>query len=178
MPRRARAAAYDPVTRRYTGQRAANDPWLAKLMESGREFWASRGVQLPERIALDIADDLSGPDEPDGSVIQGRAWSPQDHGEARVALNAAQVRQALRTGRSRERTTRERREALKRLSGQLLHEMGHTGGVPHKEGDEGFMGAGGAGLLVPQETARVIRRLAPRRSVKIKRGPGPGRGSG
>ncbi len=171
----AHSAGYDPATQRYTGQRAMNDPWLAKIMGSGQEFWASRGVQLPKQIALDVADDLRGDDTVDGGLVAGRAWSEKDYGQARVALDAGMVRQTLKTARDKRRTTRDRREALQRLASTMLHEMGHAGNVEHREGeDAGFMGPNGGGTLVPQETARVIRRLLPRQKQKIR----PGRGIG
>jgi hypothetical protein len=168
---KAKVAAYDPATSRYTGQRSANDPWLTTIMDSGRQFWASRGVTLPDQIALDVADDLRDSDA-DSFDVGGRAWNPQEHGQARVALDAKIVGQALAAARSRRRPTRERRTALKELAAILLHEMGHTGGVDHVEGDEpGFMGPKRQGDLVPQETARVIRRL-----VKRRPGERPARG--
>jgi hypothetical protein len=171
----AQGAAYDQATQRYTGQRASTDPWLGALMNSGRKFWASRNVQLPDQIALDVADDLRTDDSEHG-VVLGRAWSPQQQGEARVALDSELVERTLRTARSRRRSTRDRRAALKELSSVLLHEMGHTGGVAHVEGEQGFMGDGGAGDLVPQETAQAIRRLVKRRpGEKLARG---GRGGG
>jgi hypothetical protein len=157
---RAKAAAYDPASDRYTGQRAASDPWLSALMDSGRAFWKSRGVTIPDRIQLDVADDLRAGDTGlTGERPLGRAW--QD-GSGRVALDAASVGQALRRARSRRRPTAARRQALKEVAATLLHEMGHTGGLPHVE-DEGFMGLSSGQGLVPQETARVIRRLVPRR---------------
>jgi hypothetical protein len=154
----AKAAAFDPATGKYTGQRAANDPWLAAIMDSGRAFWASRGVTIPDRIQLDVADDLRATGD-DGFKPMGRGW--QD-GTGRIALDAEMVGQALARARSRRRPTAMRRVALKELASTLLHEMGHTGGLPHLE-NEGFMSARGGVAVVPQETARVIRRLVPRR---------------
>jgi hypothetical protein len=154
----AKAAAFDPATGKYTGQRQANDPWLAALMDSGRAFWASRGVQLPEQIHLDVADDLRQSDA-DFQKPVGRGWRD---GSGRIALDAEMVGQSLARARSRRRPTAQRRVALKELAATLLHEMGHTGGLPHVE-DEGFMGARSGAGLVPQETARLIRRLVPRR---------------
>jgi hypothetical protein len=164
MPR-ARLATFDPATGRYTGQRAANDPWLDALMQSGRAFWATRNVQLPEQIALDVSEDLSGPDT-DGTPgrVVARGWSVKDNGEARIALDAGFVDRQLRRARSQRRATGERRAALRELASKLIHEQGHVGDVAHTEGDEaGFMGAYGAGDLVPQEVARTVRRLVKRR---------------
>jgi hypothetical protein len=169
----AHAADYDASTGRYTGQRAESDPWMTSLMDSGRKFWASRGVQLPETIGLDIADDLSGDDTAEGERVMGRAWNSQMQGGARVALDADTVRGELRRARNPKVSTADRRASLKLVASALLHEMGHTGDVAHTEGDDGFMGANGANGVVPQETAKVIRRLVPR--PKPRR---PGRGAG
>jgi hypothetical protein len=155
---KAKAAAFDPATGLYTGQRPANDPWLSAIMESGRSFWASRGVTIPDQIQLDVADDLRQSDSEDYRP-EGRGW--QD-GTGRIALDARMVRQSLARARSQRRPTAKRRVALRELASTLLHEMGHTGGLPHVE-DEGFMGARSGAGVVPEETARVIRRLVKRR---------------
>jgi hypothetical protein len=154
---KAKAAAFDPTTGTFTGQRAANDPWLDAIVASGRQFWASRGVTLPERITVDVADDLRESDQDDWAP-EARGW--QD-GSGRIALDARMTRRTLAQARSR-RPTAKRRAALKVLAATLLHEMGHTGGLPHLD-NEGFMSARGGVAVVPQETARVIRRLVPRR---------------
>jgi hypothetical protein len=155
---KAKAAAFDPATGLYTGQRPANDPWLSAIMESGRSFWASRGVTIPDQIQVDVADDLRESDQDDWAP-EARGW--QD-GSGRIALDARMTRRTLAQARSR-RPTAKRRAALKVLAATLLHEMGgHTGGLPHVE-DEGFMGARSGAGVVPEETARVIRRLVKRR---------------
>jgi hypothetical protein len=159
----------NPTASQFTGQRPANDPLLNALVKAGRQFWATRNVQLPEQIAVDVADDLREGNE--HGVVQGRAWNPAVQGDARIALDSELVGGSLRLARSR-RPTVQRRTALKELAGVVLHEMGHVGGVDHAGEDrQGFRGAGGGGDLVPQEVARLIRRLVPRR-----RGERPSRG--
>lgn len=167
MPRRPRArlAAYDPATGRYTGQRPFDDPWMRELMGAGRKFWASRGVTIPERVALDISDDLRGPDT-EGSPGRpiARGWNMEDHGEARIAFDARFLENRLKRARNRDRDIQVRRAALRELASKLLHEQGHVGGIDHVEGDEaGMMSAYGSGDLVPQEVARTVRRLVKRR---------------
>ena len=164
---RARLADYDPATDRYTGQRSLNDPWLRDLLRVGRDFWASRGVQVPERIALDVSDDLSGPDTVGQAAVMGRvmgrAW-PAGDGEGRIALDANLVTGSLRRAQSRRRSTADRRAALRELASTLIHEQGHVGGVQHVEGDEaGFMGTTGGADVVPDEIASEVRRLIKRR---------------
>jgi hypothetical protein len=165
---KAKAAAFNPGApqgAQLPGQRPASDPWLAALMESGREFWASRGVQLPENVPLDLADDLRLQDS-DTFHPDGRGWSRAVDGQDRVALRSGYVAERLSAARKRQAPTRARRSALKEVAALLLHEMGHVGGLhtdgTHQEPGQGFM-ALNAGQHVPQETARVIRRLVRRR---------------
>jgi hypothetical protein len=163
MPRRrkpvARAAAYDPATGRYTGQRPFDDPWVRELMGVGRQFWASRNVSVPDQIVLEVSDDLHGPDTEGGPgkpIARG--------GDGRIIFDANFIENRLRRARSRKLATKVRRAALRELSSKLLHEQGHVGGINHIEGDEaGMMGAFGAGDLVPQEVASAVRRLVKRR---------------
>jgi hypothetical protein len=156
----AQMAAYDPATNTYTGQRAANDPWLNAIMDSGRDFWASRNVALPERIRLEVADDLRENDQ-EAWMPAGRG-GPDGPGEGTVILDSNMLGQALARARSRRRPTAQRRVALQEIASTLLHEMGHTGQLQHTD-DDGFMSARGGSGVVPQETMRTIRRLIPRR---------------
>lgn len=175
MPRRrARTSEFfpgAPPSGQYTGQRPTDEPWLQDLLRAGRGFWATRGVQVPERIALDISDDLRNTD--DDPFVSGRGWDPSKYGEARIALDSGLVSRQLARARSQRRSTAERRDALKLLASTLLHEQGHVGGVTHS-GDGGFMGAYGPEEMphgaqpIPQEVAREIRRLVPRRRAKTR----------
>jgi hypothetical protein len=165
-PPRAKASEFfpgNPASSQFTGQRPANDPLLNALVKAGRSFWATRNVQLPEQIGVDVADDLR--DGNEHGVVQGRAWDPAVHGDARIALDSELVGHSLARARSRRQPTVQRRTALKELAGVVLHELGHVGGVDHPgEEHHGFMGEQGGGDLVPQEVARVIRRRGERPS--------------
>jgi hypothetical protein len=155
---RARAAEFDPAKpagSQYTGQRPFADPWMDELMSTSRAFWQTRNVQLPDRIALDVADDLRGVDGVENPYARG--WQDQ----SRVAFDARWLQKRLDRARDRELRTIARRKALKQIGTMLLHETGHVGGVEHNQ--DGFMNSHAAGLeIVPQEMTRAVRKLIPR----------------
>ncbi len=158
--------ANNPPASQFTGQRPApNNPILGRIMDEGRRFWSTRGVQLPENISLDVADDLR--EDPNGEPVLGRGWDT-NQGGPRIAVDNSWLEGLLDIANNKRIATIQRRAALKRIASSLLHEQGHVGAVPHIEG-EGFMRDGGAGDLVPQEMASLVRKLI-RPSKKYRQG--------
>lgn len=158
----ARLAAYNPAApngQSYPGQRPMSDPWVDQFVRMSQDFWRQRGVAVPDRISVDVADDLR--------INDGDATGPAGrggiNGEARIALDGKWLGTQLGRARSSRRSTKTRRQALSAVAALVAHEVGHAalGQADADHTDTGLMAA--QAKETPYEMLREVRRLVPRR---------------
>lgn len=146
---------------RYPGQRALSEvPEIVTMMTAADAYWNDRGVPgcVPQ---IDIADSLA---DTDTLTAVGRGWSPNTHGECRIALDHQYVGRMIGKSRrpyrmvTRGQRAQLQREPLAYLYTLILHEFGHVRELPHTT----------TGVMAPRldvfpYEARVLaRQLRPR----------------